>query len=86
MSFDPLRILVPEALAEPVQAALAVSTAAPFEVVVRRGEAPFDAAGFDAVLIEFPAAESDLPAHSAATATRVTPRSWSGHRNTQPSG
>jgi len=68
LSFDPLRILVPEALAEPVQAALAVSTAAPFEVVVRRGEAPFDAAGFDAVLIEFPAAESDLPAHSAATA------------------
>ena len=34
MSFDPLRILVPEALAEPVQAALAVSTAAPFDVVV----------------------------------------------------
>ena len=68
MSFDPLRILVPESLAEPVQAALAVSTAAPFEVVVRRGEAPFDAAGFDAVLLEFPATESDLPAHSAATA------------------
>ncbi len=68
MSFDPLRILVPESLAEPVQAALAVSTAAPFEVVARRGEAPFDAAGFDAVLLEFPAIESDLPAHSAATA------------------
>jgi len=68
LSFDPLRILVPESLAEPVQAVLAVSTAAPFEVVVRRGEAPFDAAGFDAVLLEFSAAETDLPAHSAATA------------------
>ena len=30
--------------------------------------ADFDAAGFDAVLLEFSAAESDLPAHSAATA------------------
>ncbi len=68
MSFDPLRILVPEALAEPVLAALAVSTAAPFDVVVRRGDDPFDAAGFDAVLLEFSAAASDLPAHSAATA------------------
>ncbi len=68
MSFDPLRILVPEALAEPVQAVLAVSTAAPFDVVVRRGDDPFDAAAFDAVLLEFSAAGSDLPAHSAATA------------------
>lgn len=68
MSFDPLRILVPEALAETVQAVLAVSTAAPFDVVVRRGDDPFDAATFDAVLLEFSAAESALPAHSAATA------------------
>jgi diguanylate cyclase (GGDEF)-like protein len=68
LSFDPLRVLVPEALAEPVQAALAISTAAPFEVVVRSGESPFDAAGFDAVLLGFAAAESELPAHSAATA------------------
>lgn len=68
MSFDPLRILVPAALAEPVRAALSISTAAPFEVVVRSGEAPFDAAAFDAVLLVCPASEADLPAHSAATA------------------
>jgi diguanylate cyclase (GGDEF)-like protein len=51
-----------------VQAALAVSTAASFEVVVRSGEAPFDAADFDAVLLESCAGLPDLPAHSAATA------------------
>lgn len=68
MSFDPLRILVPEALAETVQAALAISTAGPFEVELRSGNAPFDAAEFDAVLLAHAAGASDLPAHSAATA------------------
>jgi diguanylate cyclase (GGDEF)-like protein len=67
LSVDTLRILVPEALAETVQAALALSTAAPFEMVVRSGET-FDAAAFDAVLLECSAGESDLPARSAVTA------------------
>jgi diguanylate cyclase (GGDEF)-like protein len=68
LSFGTLRILVPDSVAVPLQAALAVSSAGPFDVVERDGEASFDAAGFDAVLLAQSAGLNDLPAHAAATA------------------
>ena len=71
MSFGTLRILVPDSVAAPLQAALAVSSAGPFDVVERDGEAAFDATGFDAVLLAQSTGLDDLPAHAAATALVV---------------
>lgn len=68
VNFEPLRVLVPDSLGEALQAALAVSAAGPFELTVRAGEAAFDAADFDAVLLAHDAGLPNLPAHAAATA------------------
>lgn len=71
MSFETLRVLVPEPLGEGVQAALAVSGAGPFDVVVLPPGTPFDAGDFDAVLLPQNTGLGDLPAHAAATALVV---------------
>lgn len=68
---ESLRVLVPEPLGEGVQAALAVSAAGPFDVVVLPADAPFDAGDFDAVLLPQRTGLADLPAHAAATALVV---------------
>jgi diguanylate cyclase (GGDEF)-like protein len=68
LNFEPLRVLVPDSLGEGLQAALAVSAAGPFELTVRAGEAAFDAADFDAVLLAHDTGLPHLPAHAAATA------------------
>ncbi|MFT3666032.1 diguanylate cyclase domain-containing protein [Piscinibacter sp.] len=71
MSLESLRVLVPEPLGESVQAALAVSDAGPFDVVVLPSGMPFDAGDFDAVLMPQSTGLADLPAHAAATALVV---------------
>ena len=71
MSLETLRVLVPELFGEAVQAALAVSAAGPFDVVVLPADAPFDAGDFDAVLLPQRTGLADLPAHAAATALVV---------------
>lgn len=71
MSLELLRVLVPEPLSEGVQAALAVSAAGPFDVVLMPGDASFDAGDFDAVLLPQSTGLADLPAHAAATALVV---------------
>jgi GGDEF domain-containing protein len=71
MSLETLRGLVPELFGEAVQAALAVSAAGPFDVVVLPADAPFDAGDFDAVLLPQRTGLADLPAHAAATALVV---------------
>jgi diguanylate cyclase (GGDEF)-like protein len=71
MSLESLRVLVPEPLSDGVQAALAVSSAGPFDVVLMPGDASFDAGDFDAVLLPQSTGLADLPAHAAATALVV---------------
>ncbi|MBS0443987.1 MAG: GGDEF domain-containing protein [Proteobacteria bacterium] len=71
MSLETLRVLVPELFGEGVQAALAVSAAGPFDVVVLPADAAFDAGDFDAVLLPQRTGLADLPAHAAATALVV---------------
>lgn len=71
MSLELLRVGVPQALADAVQASLAVSPAGPFEVVALAEGVSFDAGGFDAVLMPQDTALADLPAHAAATALVV---------------
>jgi len=71
MSLETLRVLVPGPFGEAVQAALAVSSAGPFEVVLRPDDLPFDAGDFDAVLMAQSTGLADLPAHAAATALVV---------------
>lgn len=71
MSFESLRVLVPEPLGESAQASLAVSGAGPFDVVVLPNNTAFDAGDFDAVLLSHSTGLADLPAHAAATALVV---------------
>ncbi len=71
MSFESLRVLVPEPLGESAQASLAVSGAGPFDVVVLPNNTAFDAGDFDAVLLSQSTGLADLPAHAAATALVV---------------
>ena len=71
MSLESLRVLVPEALGEAVQAALSVSAAGPFDVITLPPGAAFDAGDFDAVLMPQSTGLTDLPAHAAATALVV---------------
>ena len=71
MSVEPLRVLVPEALAEVVRASLGVSPAGPFDVRVRPADDALDAAAFDAVLIGPATTPGELPADAVATALVV---------------
>jgi diguanylate cyclase (GGDEF)-like protein len=71
MSLEMLRVGVADSLAEAVQASLAVSAAAPFEVTSLATDTAFDAGDFDAVLLPRHTGLADLPAHAAATALVV---------------